>query len=177
MNRARLDQVARLIPAANKWNPLECAGPVPEYIPPQWDGPHVGLRLAQAFATLARLPGLILRGYGAAWPEYAYEFGDLTDHDQYDRERDAAAQNRARLMPAAREISRMEVAIVWPAHYLGDPSLRRTVQRVAMLRAREVPLHAIARRLKRSPKVVRNENRKGLDEIAAGLRRDEFAIF
>ncbi|WP_065755229.1 DUF6362 family protein [Bradyrhizobium paxllaeri] len=177
MTRARLNQVAQLIPAAEKWNPLECSGPAPEYIPPAWDGPHVGLRLVQAFSTLARLPGLIIPGYGAAWPEYAYEFGDLTDHDQYDRERDAAVQNRTRLMPDAGAISRMEAAIVWPARYVNDTAMRRIVQRVAMLRAREVPLHAIARRLKRSAKGVRNENRKGLDTIAAGLRRDDCPIF
>ena len=175
--RAKLDLVAQLIPAAEKWNPLECAGPAPEYIPPAWDGPHVGLRLVQAFATLARMPGLMLPGYRAAWPEYAYEFRDLTARNEYDRERDAAAQNRVRLMPAANDISRMEAAIMWPAHYVRDPTKRRIVQRVAMLRARELSLHAIARRLKRNPKVIRNENRKGLDDIAAGLRRDNCTVF
>ena len=31
-------------------------GPLPEYVPPNWNGAHVGFRLVEAFKTLARLP-------------------------------------------------------------------------------------------------------------------------
>jgi hypothetical protein len=34
--------------------------PAPDYIPPQWDGPHVGKRLAEALRTLRYMP---LNGY------------------------------------------------------------------------------------------------------------------
>jgi hypothetical protein len=39
-----------------KWNPLEDAGQMPEYIPPQWDGPHVGKRLVDGLRTLKLMP-------------------------------------------------------------------------------------------------------------------------
>jgi hypothetical protein len=34
-----------------EWHPLDHT-PAPEYIPPKWDGPHVGKRLAEALRTV-----------------------------------------------------------------------------------------------------------------------------
>jgi hypothetical protein len=45
---------SRLIPSES-WHPLDGVPP-PEYVPPAWDGPHVGLRLCDAFKTLAAMP-------------------------------------------------------------------------------------------------------------------------
>ena len=44
-----------LIPADERWNPLEHVT-APEYVPPTWDGVHVGVRLVEAFKTLSKMP-------------------------------------------------------------------------------------------------------------------------
>jgi hypothetical protein len=44
-----------------EWHPLDHTS-APEYIPPQWDSPHVGKRLAEALRTLRHMP---VNGYPA----------------------------------------------------------------------------------------------------------------
>jgi hypothetical protein len=174
---------SRLIPAAENWHPLDGV-PAPEYIPPDWDGPHVGRRLIEAFKTLARLPDTGPGGCRTAWPLYQYEVReyfaalangglgtDVADELQRDR-------NRARVPASAEEIMRMECAIAWPARYLaGRAMLSFMVQEVARRRAQEWPLGDIARKLRRGPRYLRRCNRVGLDHIAAGLRADGVAVF
>jgi hypothetical protein len=41
----------RDIELLREWHPLDHT-PAPEYIPPYWDCPHVGKRLAEALRTL-----------------------------------------------------------------------------------------------------------------------------
>jgi hypothetical protein len=90
----------------------------------------------------------------------------------------AADLNRAQVMPSAQEVGRMEIAIAWPARYLRRrPIVMRVVQRVAVLRAREIETEMIARRLRQSPVRMRRINRLGLDVIALGLRCDGVAVF
>lgn len=171
---------SRLIPF-DQWHPLDGVPP-PEYIPPNWDGPHVGKRLIEAFGTLSRIR--VARGpreYGTAWPPYEYDRADWNAQAQAEPAAQAAmqaARNRARLLPSAEEITRMETTIGWPAHYLWQrPVIMRIVQVVALLRSREREMDQIARRLKRSPVAVRRVNRIGLDLIAAGLRLDCVPVF
>jgi hypothetical protein len=120
-----------------------------------------------------------------SWPGYAQEavdyFAATIDNTAFlELEAD---RNRVRLVPSGIEIERMEAAISWPAHYLHDrPILARLVQEVAMGRARGLSIERIARglrpkRTRRSPTFVRACNRAGLDLIAAGLRRDDVAVF
>jgi hypothetical protein len=72
----------------------------------------------------------------------------------------------------------METAIVWPARYLGHvPQLLRTVQAVAVARARERDIALAARKLGLPGRLARRWNRQGLDLIATGLRRDAVAVF
>lgn len=174
--QAKLEIVRALIPASEKWNPLE-GGDASDYVPDEWVGYHVGRRLMECFQTLQMLPMRSVGGYGAAWPEYEREFADVIGQGEDARAIEASARNRARLMPSREQITRMEIAIIWPARYVPDERVRKTVQRVAMLRSRELNLEQISRRLKRPAKGIRNENRKGLDQIAAGLRRDAIAVF
>jgi hypothetical protein len=170
-----------LIPAA-EWHPLDGV-PAPEYIPPNWDGPHVGRRLIEGFRTLARTPmSGAPSSIGSAWPAYQREFSEfyaaLVGDERAEHATVAAERNRVRLMPSAVEITRMELAIGWPARYLRDrPQLSMLVQTVARLRALDWPLENIARKMKHGPAHVRRCNRAGLDIIAVGLRRDAAPVF
>ena len=72
----------------------------------------------------------------------------------------------------------METAIVWPAHYLGHvPQFLRSVQAVALARARDRDIAYAARKLGLPGRLTRRWNSEGLDLIAAGLRRDAAAVF
>jgi hypothetical protein len=165
------------------WHPLDGV-PAPEHIPPFWIGPHVGLRLVEAFKTLSRMPmtGRISTRSGM-WPQYRHDWEDWLAQATADKgaqEQDAREQNRARLQPTAEDISRMERAIVWPARYLSHhPGDERAqiVQRVAAYRARGIDNDVLVRKLKRPPAFIRSCNRNGLDAIAAGLRRDKAPVF
>jgi hypothetical protein len=176
------DRETALIPAgSDTWHPLDGV-PAPEYVPPFWIGSHVGLRLIQAFKTLAKLP----MSFGpqqtrGSWPRYRYEWADLLAQEEAakdDKQLRAEAFNRVRIPPTAIEVGNMEAAIVWPARYLANrPLIMQAVHRVAAGRARDIGMEAIARRMKRRAATVRTMNRAGLDLIADGLRRDGVAVF
>jgi hypothetical protein len=168
-----------LIPA-DAWHPLDGV-PAPEYIPAQWDGPHVGRRLIEGFRTLARVPVEPGPGMPAtAWPIYRQEFSDyyaaLIGEERAEHATVAAERNRVRLPANAEEIARMETVIGWASRYL-DARRARLVQFVAWRRACEWDMERIARKLRRHPAYVRRVNRLGLDLVAAGLRRDATTVF
>ena len=171
-----------LVRVDDSWNPLEHRAPPPEYVPPSWTSTHVGARLAQAFATLqiatvARRPA----GYGNAWPAHSYDWADLLAQRQRteaELAQDAAARNWTKVIPGAEELARMEVAIGWPARYVGEfPQLVRVVQGVALARSRHLSMRRVAHRLGVPGRIVRRWNGEGLALIAAGLRHDRVAIF
>jgi hypothetical protein len=177
----REEEASKLIPAHDGWNPLDDVA-APEFVPEHWIGAHVGLRLVEAFKTLALLPGVPgPRIFGNSWPLYAFDWSDLLAQETAERdakEARAAESNRVRLQPSARDVGRMEVALLWPGHYLASrPLILRMVQSVALWRARGLELDRIARRLKKPAATVRRQNRDGLDAIAAGLHRDWVAVF
>src|SRR5262249_26311602 len=147
--------------------------------PAYWDGPHVGKRLAEALRRLRYIP---VNGYPAgftnSWPTILHECSDRAAYEDdpvWKAER-AAESNWTKLRPSSIKIARMETAIVWPARYLGRvPQLLRTVQAVALSRARDRDIAHAARRL--PGRLARRWNTEGLDLIAAGLRRDAVAVF
>jgi hypothetical protein len=104
------------------WSPLDDL-PAPEFIPPQWNGPHVQLRLADAWRVLSKMPwrSPYPRAFGSSWPGYRFEWEDLLAMAEAgtleSMQREA---NRTRVLPSAKDISRMESAISWPMHYLRD---------------------------------------------------------
>ena len=115
--------------------------PAPEYIPPTWDGPHVGKRLVEGLRTLMlmpmprgpRPPGVI----GQPMHTTSTDLLAQQEADAEQKQRDQREANRTRLRPSSIEIARMEQAICWPARYLREfPQLVRTVQQVAVARAR-----------------------------------------
>jgi hypothetical protein len=163
-----------------EWHPLDHT-PAPEYVPPQWDGPHAGKRLAEALRTLRYMP---VNGYPAgftnSWPAILHEYSDRVAYEDdpvWKAER-AAESNWTKPRPSAIEIARMETAIVWPARYLGHvPQLLRVVQAVALARSRERDVAHAAHKLGLPGRLARRWNCEGLDTIAAGLRRDAVAVF
>jgi hypothetical protein len=174
-----------LIPIGEKWNPLESVGTAPEYIPPTWDGPHTSIRLIRAFKTLSAIPVANGPGFKSSWwPHAPMEWIDIKakEHEylnDFDQAREAARQwARTRHRASPEEISRMETALSWPAHYLRTrPLVMRVVQTVARFRSIGYESDKIAHRLRKPPATVRRINRAGLDAIAAGLRRDDVAVF
>jgi hypothetical protein len=160
------------------WHPCRA----PEYVPERWDGPHVGRRLVDGLRTLAIMPmPRGPRGSGSHWPGYAHDWADLLAQQEADQEQkqlDQREANRTRLRPSSVEIMRMEQAIVLPARYLREfPQLLRTVQAVALARARDRDMGYAARRLRRPRELVRRRNAEGLDLIAHGLVGDRVRIF
>jgi len=162
----------------DEWNPLEDGGQ--EYVPEVWDGPHVALRLTEAFTTLSQLPGLRRSSPSGWWPEYYYDRADLNSQEQADKatkEDDANERNRARIRPSAQEISRMEAAIAWPGCYIAEREIRRVVQHVAIAHTRELNIRYVARKLRMGERRVRDFNEAGLAAIARGLRVDVVRVF
>ena len=138
-------------------------------------------RLAEALRTLLYMP---MNGYPAgftnSWPAILHEYSDRAAYEDdpiWKAER-AAEANWTKPRPSSVEIARMETAIVWPARYLSHvPQLLRTVQAVALSRARERDVAYAARKLGLPGRLTRRWNREGLDLIAAGLRGDAVAVF
>ena len=106
----------------DSWHPLDGVL-APETVPPQWTGPHVALRLVDAWRVLSRMPwrSPYPRSFGRWWPPYRVEWHDLLamlgagELEAMQRE-----ANRTRVLPSAKDISQMEQAIAWPMDYLGE---------------------------------------------------------
>jgi hypothetical protein len=106
----------------DNWSPLDGV-PAPEYVPAEWNGPHVSVRLVDAWRTLNKIPMMRAspRTFGRWWPQYRVEWDDLLamigagELESMQRE-----ANRVRILPSAKEISQMEIAINWPMNYLDN---------------------------------------------------------
>jgi hypothetical protein len=100
-------EIAKVLIPRDEWHPLD-GGSAPEYIPPAWDGPHVGRRLADAFATLSQLPTPFRKSRSGFWPTYYYEWEDLVAQKTADaatQEDEASERNRTRVCDRARKRS------------------------------------------------------------------------
>jgi hypothetical protein len=87
-------------------------------LPKVWTATYVGVRLIEAHQVLTRMPGTIWpKSYGAAWPEYKVEAGELAIQ--------AGAGTLhmgrgVRVAPSAEAVARMNDAIAWPMRFLAD---------------------------------------------------------
>jgi len=158
-----------------KFNALE-DGPMPDDRPPSvWHGPHVGRRIADAFVTLGAMPASRNRKSGL-WPAYPYEFEDLLAQ----QEAEQRSPGPRRISPTIEQITRMEAALCWPAHYLGSrfPNML-AVNTLARERARGGNSTTIAGQ-RRSPYDARTWQRlhdEGCDVIARSLIRERVRVF
>jgi hypothetical protein len=119
-------------------------------------------------------------GFTNSWPAILHEYSDRAAYEDdpvWKAER-AAESNWTQPRPSSIEIARMETAIVWPGRYLGHfAQLLRTVQAVALARARDRDIALAARKLGLPGRLGRRWNGEGLALIVAGLRRDAVAVF
>jgi hypothetical protein len=142
-----------------------------EPLPPFWNGPHVGQRLADALATLELLPFRGYTGYRSAPLRYIHDTDDLRDQEQEDN------PQRVRLSP--REITRATEASYWPARYLGgrDQELRVAVNAVAKARSRGLDAAFVARERGGTAAVWRDRHDCGCSIISVLLNMDEVLVF
>jgi hypothetical protein len=171
---------ASILMPVDGWSPLDGV-PAPEYVPPSWIGPHVGLRLIEALRTLRKLPvNGSPAGFFNSWPAFQPEYSERASYEDDDewKKDQLALGNRIRPRPSSIEIQRMEICIIWPGRYLGAwPQLLLAVSQAAMSRSFHRDLRHAARRLRLPLRTARRRNRDGLDLIAAGLRSDAVPVF
>ncbi len=99
-------------------------------VPPQWNLIHVLDRIEEAFEVMAMMPAATRpKQFGAAWPAYTYDRGDLNAQlETFELEKTLADRNKVRLSPTAAQVTRMEQASRWPFEYLADrPDLARAI--------------------------------------------------
>ena len=115
----------------------------------------------------------------SAWPAYCYEWEDLlAQHQQGELERTQQLQNRIRLLPSLRAISKMELAICWPAEYLGRlPDLLRAVNAVALAHSLERDAGWVAAKRGGYGDTWRQRHDAGCALIAQGLRAGRVPVF
>jgi hypothetical protein len=163
------------------WSPLDGV-PAPDYVPLQWNGPHVARRLIDAWVILARMPwrSPYPRTFGQTWPSYRLEWHDLLalvgggELEAAQRE-----QNRTRILPSAKEISQMERAIIWPLAYLREPVgvlIVNTCARVASFDG-DLPAEMKRRRYDGDAEAWQKLNWQFCDNIADGLIGDRVVVF
>lgn len=86
-------------------------------LPSAWTAQHVGQRLIDAYATLRCMPERDKpKGYGAMWPAYKNEAGELAI--QAGAGTLLLGRNRIRRVPSADEVALMEQAMTWIGKYL-----------------------------------------------------------
>jgi hypothetical protein len=146
--------------------------------PARWSGPHVGRRLTEAMRTLALLPMGAGSGH-AVWPPYCYEWDDLlAQQAQGELERTQQLQNRIRLLPSLRAVTEMELAICWPAEYLGRlPDLLRAVNAVALAHSLDRDAGWVAAKRGGYGDTWRQRHDAGCSIIAQGLRAGRVPVF
>jgi hypothetical protein len=129
--------------------------------------------------TLRLMPMGLGSGYGSTWPPYSYEWEDLlAQHEQGELERTQQLQNRTRLLPALVEITRMEVAICWPAEFLAKAvHLVVAVNAVALAHALERDAGWVAAKRGGYGDTWRERHDQGCELIASGLRRQRVSVF
>jgi hypothetical protein len=160
------------------FNPLEDLDD-DELAPPIWSGPHVGKRMTEAMQTLRMLPMAGMADYRSSWPPYAYSFDDLIgQQEQGELEKTQRMQNRVRVLPSLSDISRMEVAICWPAQYLADrPHLMIAVNAVALAHAMERDAGWVTNQRGGYADTWRRNHDQGCDLIAWQLRNRLVPVF
>lgn len=86
-------------------------------LPTTWTAEHVGRRLIDAHATLRCMPERDKpKGYGACWPAYRAEAGELAI--QAGAGTLLLGRNRVRRVPSGDEVALMDEALTWIGQYL-----------------------------------------------------------
>jgi hypothetical protein len=165
----------------DSWNPLDGVPP-PDYVPSEWNGPHVASRLADAWRTLMKIPMLEFgpRSFGKTWPAYRIEWTDLLSMvGAGELEAMQREHNRTRVLPSANEISKMEKAISWPLRYLANARDVLIVNVCARMIAIDGNLRREIkkRRYGGDAEQWRKQNWRLCDNIADGLIGERVLVF
>lgn len=170
--------------SALRFNPLDDP---PDFdlldLPQKWTGEHCALRLCEGFKTLRQLP--MKRGapaeFGNAWPAYSYEWQDLLAQAEGEAEALRATQreqNRVRIPPSLREVTRCEAVIGWGAHYLAAlEDLCKATNMVAIAHSLGRDAGWVAVKRGGYADTWRHRHDKGCSIIAAGLIKDRISVF
>jgi hypothetical protein len=164
------------------WHPLDGVA-APEYVPPSWNGAHVGMRLTDAWRTLIRMPlgDFGPRTFQHCWPAYRVEWDDLMEMigagelEAFQRE-----QNRTREYPSAKQIAEMDRAFGWPGTYLRNRiALVLCLNVCCWSRASGARLDTLIHRrgLEDGEQAVLSLSWQACDVIARGLNREEVGVF
>jgi hypothetical protein len=163
------------------WHPLDGVDP-PPYVPTTWCGEHVQTKLADAWRVLHKMPwrSPFPRAYGASWPQYRLDWIDvMTAIGAGEFEAMQTRQNHVRILPSAKQISEMEISIVWPLTYLQSERAIRIVNTCAKVKSIDGDLSREMRRrgLRGDPDQWQKLNWRFCDRISDGLRRDRVVVF
>jgi hypothetical protein len=155
---------------------------IEEELPTTWTGPHVALRLTEAFITVLKMPnrdrGCL--GIRSAWPAYMHEFEDLlAQQAQGELERTQEAQNRVRIPPTSAEIAAMEKALSWPATHLSveHPDLLVAVNMLALAYALGLDAGWVSKKRGGFADTWRQRYDEGCCIIAAALIKARVTVF
>lgn len=149
-------------------------------LPPRWTGEHVGLRIAEGFVTFRAMPLGAKGGAASAWPSYMYEWEDLlAQQAQGELEATQRQQNRTRVSPSVREITRAIEVSYWPMKYLAmkHPQLCEAVNAVALAHALDRDAGWVTRKRGGFADTWRQRHDRGCEIIAAGLVNDRVSVF
>ena len=119
-----------------------------DHPPLKWCSDWVSRRWVEGLQTLRLIPLKgPPRGFGNAWPTYAYEWQDLiAQQQQGELQATQHEQNRVRLQPSYRQVTRCEAVVSWP---LGlRMRARRDVRGVPAWRMRRDASSALHQRLR-----------------------------
>ena len=149
-------------------------------MPPIWNGPHVAMRLTEGFATFRAMPLGDKGGAASAWPAYMYEWEDLiAQQAQGELEHTMKIQNRTRVSPSMREITRAIEVCYWPMKYLSAkyPQLCEAVNAVALAYSLDRDAGWVTRKRGGYADTWRERHDRGCELIAYGLVKDRASVF
>jgi hypothetical protein len=163
-----------------QFDPLQDFSPLDDDAPPAtWSGSRVSRRLVEGFKTLRLIPlkGMPT-GFKNAWPPYMVEWEDLlAQQAQGELEATQRQQNRVRLQPSLRDVTRAEAVVCWPLYLKDREPLLLAVNRVGWAFALDRDATFVAARHGGMSETWLARYVQGCDVIAAGLRRDRVPVF
>jgi hypothetical protein len=172
----------KITPTALRFNPLD--DPLDFdllELPSKWSGEHCALRLCEGFKTLRQLPikGSPV-GFKNGWPvAHLYEWEDLIAQAESETlQVTQREQNRVRVQPSLREVTRCEAVITWGARYLSAfDHLCEAVNMVALAHSLGLDAGWVTHKRGGYADTWRQRHDKGCAIIAAGLIKDRVPVF
>jgi hypothetical protein len=145
----------------------------------KWCGDWVSRRWVDRLKTL-RLSPLkgMPSGFKNAWPPYLVEWEDLlAQQEQGELEATQREQNRARLQPSLRDVTRAEAVVCWPLYLKDRAHLLRAVNRVGWAFAPDRDATFVAAQHGGMSETWLARYLQGCGVIADGLGRDHVPVF